>query len=153
MKIVCFKCGIVQDKGLYCVNQDCYHPFSKGGWSIYDMEKIKKNLGFDKTKNGQSNTKDKYSNEKKTSHSKNSKREPNKNNHTSINQVEINYGKSLGLRGKVNMKQIHLAYRNKIKEYHPDKIATMAEELKELALKRTKEINEAYEYFKKKYGE
>ena len=39
-----------------------------------------------------------------------------------------------------------------MKEYHPDKVSNMAEELQELALKRTKEINEAYEYFKKKYG-
>ena len=44
------------------------------------------------------------------------------------------------------------AYRIKLKEYHPDKIATMADELKELALRRTKEINEAYKYFKEKYG-
>ena len=40
-----------------------------------------------------------------------------------------------------------------MKEYHPDKVSSMAKELQELALKRTKEINEAYEYFKKKYGE
>ena len=39
-----------------------------------------------------------------------------------------------------------------MKEYHPDKVSNMAKELQELALKRTKEINEAYEYFKKKYG-
>jgi len=39
-----------------------------------------------------------------------------------------------------------------MKEYHPDKISNMAEELQELALKRTKKINEAYEFFKKKHG-
>ena len=62
------------------------------------------------------------------------------------------YGKILNLKGKVDLNAIHKAYRNKIKEYHPDKIETMADELKELALKRTKEINEAYKYFKEKYG-
>tara|TARA_B100001250_G_scaffold161788_1_gene138968 strand:- start:718 stop:1083 length:366 start_codon:yes stop_codon:yes gene_type:complete len=65
---------------------------------------------------------------------------------------EVYYGKLLGLKGSVSIEDIHKAYRNKIKEYHPDKIATMADELKELALKRTKEINEAYKYFKEKYG-
>ena len=38
-----------------------------------------------------------------------------------------------------------------MKEYHPDKVSTMADELKDLALLRTKEINAAYDYFKKKY--
>ena len=65
---------------------------------------------------------------------------------------EVYYGKLLGLKGSVSIDDIHKAYRNKIKEYHPDKIATMADELKELALRRTKEINEAYKYFKEKYG-
>jgi hypothetical protein len=63
------------------------------------------------------------------------------------------YGKILGLKGKINKSDIHKAYKKKMKEYHPDKVSTMADEFKELALKRTKEINEAYEYFKKKYGE
>ena len=45
------------------------------------------------------------------------------------------------------MSDIHKAYRTKMKEYHPDKISNMAEELQELALKRTKEINEAYPIF------
>ena len=65
---------------------------------------------------------------------------------------EARFGQILGLKGKVSISAIHKAYRNKIKEYHPDKIATMADELKELALRRTKEINEAYKYFKEKYG-
>ena len=66
---------------------------------------------------------------------------------------QIRYGKILDLKGKINKSDIRKAYKQKMKEYHPDKISNMAEELQELALKRTKEINEAYEYFKKKYGE
>ena len=65
---------------------------------------------------------------------------------------EKRMAKILGLSGKVTKDDIHKAYRNKIKEYHPDKIATMADELKELALKRTQEINEAYKHFKDKYS-
>ena len=65
---------------------------------------------------------------------------------------ESRYGKILGLKGNINKKDIHKVYKQKMKEYHPDKVSSMAKELQELALKRTKEINEAYEYFKKKYG-
>lgn len=62
------------------------------------------------------------------------------------------YAKTLGLKGKVKKTDINKAYKKKMKEFHPDRILNMAEELQKLALKRTKEINEAYEYFKKKYG-
>ena len=61
------------------------------------------------------------------------------------------YAKILGLKGKVKKTDINKAYRKKMKEFHPDRISNMAEELQELALKRTKEINKAYEYFKSKY--
>ena len=64
---------------------------------------------------------------------------------------EVKFGRILELKGEVNKLDIHKAYKKKMKEYHPDKVSTMADELKNLALKRTKEINSAYEYFKKKY--
>ena len=65
---------------------------------------------------------------------------------------EEHYGKVLGLKGKIKVDDIQRAYHNKIKEYHPDKVAMMGDELKEMATQKTKEINEAYEYFKKKYS-
>ena len=65
---------------------------------------------------------------------------------------EEHYGKVLGLKGKIKVDDIQRAYHNKIKEYHPDKVAMMGDELKEMATQKTKEINEAYEYFKKKYN-
>tara|TARA_Y100000590_G_scaffold460741_1_gene620776 strand:+ start:54 stop:614 length:561 start_codon:yes stop_codon:yes gene_type:complete len=33
MRIVCYKCGLIQEKSSNCRNESCYHPFSKGGWS------------------------------------------------------------------------------------------------------------------------
>ena len=39
----------------------------------------------------------------------------------SSNSEELYFGKILGLKGKVSINQIHKAYKNKIKEYHPDK--------------------------------
>ncbi len=44
--------------------------------------------------------------------------------------------------------QIKSAYLKKVKEYHPDKVATLGEELKILAQRKTQEINSAYNYLK-----
>jgi hypothetical protein len=41
--------------------------------------------------------------------------------------------------------EIKAAYRKLMKEYHPDKVATLGKELKALAESKTKEISEAYE--------
>ena len=65
---------------------------------------------------------------------------------------EQKYGQILDLKGKVSISDIHNAYKKKIREYHPDKVERMGGEIKKLAQKRTKEIIEAYEFFKKKYG-
>jgi hypothetical protein len=61
------------------------------------------------------------------------------------------YGKFLNLKGNVNFDDIHKAYKLKIKEYHPDKVDSMGDELKKLAEEKTKEINEAYNFFVKRY--
>jgi DnaJ-domain-containing protein 1 len=47
------------------------------------------------------------------------------------------------------IEQIKAAYRVKLKEYHPDKVAHLGEELKQLAAKKTLQINNAYDYIKK----
>ena len=39
-----------------------------------------------------------------------------------------------------------------LKEYHPDKVANLGKKLQDVAEKESKEINEAYEYFRKKYS-
>ena len=41
------------------------------------------------------------------------------------------------------------AYLKKMKEYHPDKVDHLGEELKELALKKAKEITKAWEQLQK----
>lgn len=45
--------------------------------------------------------------------------------------------------------EIKAAYKNKIKEYHPDKVSSLGVELKQLAAQKTLEINSAYEFIKK----
>jgi len=47
-----------------------------------------------------------------------------------------------------NYEQIKAAYLKKIKEYHPDKVANLGEELKILAHRKTQEINSAYNFLK-----
>ena len=36
-------------------------------------------------------------------------------------------------------------------QYHPDKVRNMGDEIREVAERKAKEINEAYDYFRKKY--
>lgn len=42
--------------------------------------------------------------------------------------------------------QIVAAYKQKIRQYHPDKVAQMGAEIRELAEFRSKQINAAYDY-------
>lgn len=54
----------------------------------------------------------------------------------------------LGLESGADEDTVKAAYIKKVKEYHPDKVATLGDELKELASKKTQEINEAYNFLK-----
>lgn len=62
------------------------------------------------------------------------------------------YGKVLGLSGKVTKSYIRKKYLELIAKYHPDKVFDLGEELKILAELKTKQINAAYEWMKKKYN-
>ena len=46
-------------------------------------------------------------------------------------------------------KEIKTEYKERIKEYHPDRLESFGEDLKELAKRRTQEINQAYSLIKK----
>lgn len=56
----------------------------------------------------------------------------------------------LGLEPGVAWEDIKSAYRQKAQQYHPDKVATLAPEFREIAEKRMREINRAYETLEKK---
>lgn len=66
--------------------------------------------------------------------------------------LDRKYANILGLKGKVTFTNIKNSYKNKMKEYHPDKVANLGDKLKDVAEKESKLINEAYEYFKKKHS-
>jgi len=61
------------------------------------------------------------------------------------------YGTVLKLSGKITPAEIKKKYRELIRKYHPDNVERLGEEFREIAHEKTKEINAAYEYFKRKY--
>lgn len=64
---------------------------------------------------------------------------------------EQRYASVLGLRGKVTAADVKRAYRELLAKYHPDKVNHLGEEFKCIAEVKTREILEAYDYFRKKY--
>lgn len=55
----------------------------------------------------------------------------------------------LGVTPEDSLDIIRESYKKKIKEYHPDKVESMGQEIKDLAARKTIEINEAYALLKK----
>lgn len=55
----------------------------------------------------------------------------------------------LGVSVNAEFEEIRIAYKKKIAEYHPDKVAHLGEELQKMAEIKTKDINYAYSYLKK----
>lgn len=51
----------------------------------------------------------------------------------------------LGVPEDASRTEIIAGYKARISQYHPDKVATMAPEIRELAQNRSKEINAAYD--------
>ncbi len=70
---------------------------------------------------------------------------------TPPDQDEEDYAKILGLVGNYTPEDAKSAYRTLIAQYHPDKVALMGDEIREVAERKAKEINEAYEHFRRKY--
>ena len=56
----------------------------------------------------------------------------------------------LGLEPGADMEAIRKAYRTLSMKYHPDKVVHLGEEFRRVAEEKMKEINVAYEYFKKR---
>ena len=65
---------------------------------------------------------------------------------------ETSHARVLGLRGRVTFADIKRHYRERMLEYHPDKVAALGPKLRELAENESKKINAAYEFFTAKYA-
>jgi DnaJ-domain-containing protein 1 len=59
----------------------------------------------------------------------------------------------LGVSADASMDAIRRAYQQRIAEYHPDKVAALGAELRELAERKSKEINLAYDEARRARGE
>lgn len=66
------------------------------------------------------------------------------------NEEEKRYYKILELEYGANFQKIKSAYKKLLKKYHPDRYINNPDKLK-IATRVTKEINEAYNYFERKY--
>jgi hypothetical protein len=58
----------------------------------------------------------------------------------------------LGLHPDHTSDDIKNRYRELVMQYHPDRVAHLGPKLREVAEQQMKEINEAYDFFKRKYG-
>lgn len=59
----------------------------------------------------------------------------------------------LGVPSSASFDEVRMAYKRRMAEYHPDKVATLGEELRELAAIKAQEINAAYEAARKAHGQ
>ena len=58
--------------------------------------------------------------------------------------------KALGLSGnEFTLKDVTNAYKKRMREVHPDRVMTMDEDFKKMAEVKSKNVNSAYDYFKK----
>lgn len=55
----------------------------------------------------------------------------------------------LGVNNNATKEEIKASYKKKVMEYHPDRVDSLGAELKDLAKKKTLEINQAYDLLKK----
>ncbi len=65
---------------------------------------------------------------------------------------EERYYAVLGLQSGADFVTIKKSYRKLSMQYHPDKVAHLGDEFKQVAEEKMKEINAAYDYFKKKFN-
>lgn len=84
---------------------------------------------------------------------KETKSENSQNEYSHKNDTELEKAfRILGLNINSDNQQIKNVYRNKMKEYHPDKFSKQSNEIREKAEKRSMEINEAYTKIRKARG-
>jgi DnaJ like chaperone protein len=67
-------------------------------------------------------------------------------------RLEDQYYAVLGLEPGTDFAAIKKAYRKLSMQYHPDKVSHLGEEFQRVAEEKMKEINMAYDYFKKKFN-
>ena len=59
---------------------------------------------------------------------------------------------ALGIAANASDDELEQAYRRLMSEYHPDRVASAAPEIREIADRRAREINQAYDQIKRQRG-
>ena len=83
------------------------------------------------------------------SHTEGGKQERHGRNYKNL---EDKYQKILGVTNADSPTTIKEKYRDLIAKYHPDKLQHLGEEFQTMAEQKTREIIEAYEFFRKRYN-
>ena len=71
---------------------------------------------------------------------------------TETRENDVHFYAVLGLEPGADMETIKKSYRQLSMKYHPDKVSHLGDEFKKIAEEKMKEINAAYDFFKRKYG-
>jgi DnaJ-domain-containing protein 1 len=66
--------------------------------------------------------------------------------------TEEEYRQTLGVTAVDSPAAIRKKYKELLAKYHPDKVQHLGIEFQEMAEKKTREIMDAYEFFRKKYN-
>lgn len=67
-----------------------------------------------------------------------------------VNQMNLSGAcELLKVNTNASIEEIKHAYKKRVMEYHPDRVASLGEELQILARNKTQEINQAYDFLKK----
>lgn len=83
----------------------------------------------------------------------NSEKEYNKKHNYSKQDIDLSKAyEILGVKPDSDFETIKSTYKLRQKEYHPDRVASLGSELRDLAERKTKEINEAFNLIKKSHG-
>jgi DnaJ-domain-containing protein 1 len=82
--------------------------------------------------------------EKRQENSQRESESKNSDPHIDTEQSAPKWFEVLGVAPAASFEEIKKAYRAKISSYHPDRVASLASEFKQLAEERSKLINEAY---------
>lgn len=72
-------------------------------------------------------------------------------NESDTDQEELHFAETLGVEKPFEEEKVKAVYRKLIAQYHPDRVSALGPEIREVAEQKAKEINEAYEYFRKKF--
>ena len=68
-------------------------------------------------------------------------------------QQEHYYRETLGLIGvDLSAEVLREAYKQRVREYHPDRVMSLGIKIQRLAEEETKRINEAYRFLRRRYG-